>query len=146
MASMMTNEGAYRLQVGGGTAINWGTSAVLYARLGGTGWSPSKDDTAMTGFTALTGADDVALVADNTSITKNTTDDRIDFKYNTTITFASVDTSQTAAWVAIYVEDGAADATRVPICYIDIANTATNGGDIVISFSGNSDVVFYLQQ
>ena len=146
MASMVTNEGAYRLQVGGGTAINWGTSAALKARLGGSGWSPSKDDTAMTGKTALTGADDVEVAAANTQITKNTTDDRVEFEYTTTLTFASVDTSQTAAWVAIYVEDSADDASRVPICYLDIADTPTNGGDIVISFASNSDVVFYLQQ
>jgi hypothetical protein len=146
MASFLTYEGAYRLQVGGGTSINWGTSSALYARLGGSGWSPNKDDTAMTGKTALTGADDAALNAGNTSIAKDTTNDRVNFLYDTTITFATVDTSQTAAWVAIYVEDAAADATRVPICYIDITDTPTNGGDIVISFTSNSDVVFYLQQ
>lgn len=148
MASLVTNEGSLRLTPGGGTDINWGTATSLFARLGGTGWTASvtKDVTAMTGFTALTGADDAALAAANTVITKNTTDDRIEFEYTTTITFATVDASQTAAWVAIYQEDAAADATRVPLFFLDIADTATNGGDIVISFVANSDVVAYIQQ
>ena len=146
MASIVTNEGAYRLQVGGGTAINWGTATSLWARLGGTGWTPNKDDTAMTGFTALTGAEDQNLAAANTAVVKNTTDDRIEFEYTTTITFPTVDTAQTAAWVGIYQEDAAADATRVPLFWLDITDTPTNGGDIVISFTANSDVVAYLQQ
>jgi len=146
MASIVTNEGAYRLSVGGGTAINWGTATSLWARLGGTGWSPTKDDTVMTGFTALTGAEDINLAAANTAVVKNTTDDRIEFEYTATIEFVTVDTSQTAAWVAIYQEDAAADATRVPLFWLDIADTPTNGGNIIISFTANSDVVAYIQQ
>lgn len=147
MANLITNEGAYRLVVGGSaTACNWGTATNLYARLGGSGWTPGKDDTSMTGKSGLTGADDTSVAAANTQITKNTTDDRIEFEYTTTITFTTVDTSQTAEWVAIFQEDSAADASRVPIVFLDITSTPTNGGDIVISFSANSDVVFYLQQ
>lgn len=146
MASFVTNEGSHRMTVGGGTSVNWDTSTALYARLGTTSWSPTKDETAMTSFAAATGADDVSVAAGNTSIAKNTTDDRIELKYNTTLTFTTVTGSQTVGWVAIYVEDAAADATRVPLIFIDVADTATNGGDITISFSGNSDVVAYLQQ
>lgn len=148
MASLVTNEGSLRLTPGGGTDINWNTATSLYARLGGTAWTASvnQDVTAMTGFTALTGAEEQSLAAANTSINKNTTNDRIEFKYNTTITFPTVDASQTAAWVAIYQEDSAADASRVPLFFLDIADTATNGGDIVISFASNSDVVAYIQQ
>jgi hypothetical protein len=149
MASFLTNEGSARLNATHASAINWDTSTILKARLGPTTWSPNKDDTVLTGKTSCSSCADVALAAANTSVNKNTTDDRLELLYAATLTFLTVAAGETARYVVVYAEDAAADATRVPLMYLQLsADVIANGGNIVIDPSTltPANVIAYLQQ
>lgn len=136
MASFVTNEGAYQLSVAGG-GITW-SSATIKARLVATSATLNKDDTSMTGYTAI-GTDQTL---GSKTATKDTTNDRIVYDA-ADATWTAVTSGSTIGWVVIF-KFVTNDAGSTPIAIIDITDTPTNGGDIVAPWSANG--IFYLQQ
>jgi hypothetical protein len=134
MASFVYNEGANQLL---GGSINWATDTIK-ARLIPTSITPNKDDAVMTGMTVV-GTDQV--LASKTK-TKDTTNDRIVYDAADP-NWTAVATGATVNGAIVYKDTGS-DATAVPICFVDITDTPTNGGDIGITFDANG--IFYLQQ
>jgi hypothetical protein len=133
MAYFIYNEGAESLLDGG---INW-ASDTIKARLVASSATPSKDDTDLsTGYDAI-GTDQTL---GSKTRTKDTTNDRIVYDAANP-TWTAVAGGSTVGWVIIYKDDG---GNGVPIAALDIDNTATNGGDIAVTFS--ADGIFYLQQ
>jgi hypothetical protein len=135
MAYFVTNEGANGLLSGG--TITW-ASDTIKARLVASSVTPTKDDTTMTGYTAI-GTDQTL---GSKTKTKDTTNDRIVFDAADP-TWTAVAGGSTVGWVAIF-KFVTNDAGSTPIAILDITDTATNGGDITIAF--NADGIFYLQQ
>lgn len=136
MASFVTNAGADGLTSGGG--ITW-ASDTIKARLVATSATPTKDDTNLsTNYTAI-GTDQTLTTKTKT---KNTTDDRVEFDSDP-ITWSAVAGGSTVGWIAIFkfVTD---DAGSTPIAVIDVADTATNGGDL--TYTPGASGLFYLQQ
>ena len=144
MASQMFNEGLARLL----SNLDWTGSGVIKARLIAT--SPAKTVTSMTGLTAITNSTDQTLVQGNRTRTKDDTNNRIKLKYTTTLTWTAVNGGGTIQTLVIYVEDAAADASRVPLILIDPTDLATNGSDITYTppsnapDSGDTSVVAYV--
>jgi hypothetical protein len=135
MASFIYNEAAEEITKG---TLVW-TSDTIKARLVASSASPNKDDTAMTGFTAI-GTDQTLS---NKSIVKNTTDDRAELQQSAALTWTAVAAGSTVGFIIVYkfVTD---DAGSTPIACIDVDNVATNGGDL--TWTPASNVVAYTQQ
>lgn len=143
MASFLTNEGASRLAGG----LDWTGASVIKARLVASAANPNKDDTAMTGFSSI--GTDQTLAQGNRVKTKDTTNDQVKLRYTTTLTWTAVAGGSTVGWIAIYVEDAAADASRVPLAWIDVTDTATNGGDLTYTgptVNADTNVIAYSTQ
>jgi hypothetical protein len=139
MASFVTNRGARDLTVGttGVSTIDWNTDTIK-ARLVASSFTPTKDDTSMTGYTAI-GTDQTLTTP---TFTENTTDDRIVYDADNA-TWTAVAGGSTVGWIAIF-KFVTNDAGSTPIAIIDVTDTATNGGDISVTFDAAG--IFYLQQ
>jgi hypothetical protein len=138
MASFVFNRGARDLSTGtSGTDIEW-SSDTIKARLVASSVTPTKDDTSMTGMTAI-GTD--ATLGSKT-FTEDTANDRIVYDAADP-TYTAVAGGSTVGWVVVY-KFVSNDAGSTPIAAIDVADTATNGGDITITFAATG--IFYLQQ
>ncbi len=135
MASFVMNAGADGLTSGG--TINWATDTIK-ARLVASSATITKDDTTMTPHTAI-GTDYTLL---SKTKTKNDTLDRVVFDAADPV-FTAVAAGSTVGTVTIF-KFVTNDAGSTPIASLDITDTATNGGDITISFS--TDGIFYLQE
>lgn len=135
MASFVYNSGADGLTSGG--AINW-ASDTIRARLVASSATINKDDTSMTGHTAI-GTDQTL---GSKTKTKDTTNDRIVFDAADPV-WTAVAGGSTVGTVDIF-KFVTNDAGSTPIASLDITDTATNGGDITIAFS--ADGIFYLQE
>lgn len=135
MASIVYNEGAESLLDG---SIDWAGDTIR-ARLVASGVTPNKDDTSMTGYTAI-GTDQTLS---NKTRTKDTTNDRIVYDNTADPTWTAVAGGSTVGHVVVYKFD-TDDAGSTPICAIDVTDLPTNGGDITWPIS--SDGIFYLQQ
>jgi hypothetical protein len=135
MASFVYNEGANGLLSGG--TITW-ASDTIKVRLVASSATLNKDDTSMTGHTAI-GTDQT--VASKTK-TKDTTNDRIVFTFANP-TWTAVAGGSTVGTVDIF-KFVTNDAGSTPIANIDVADTATNGGDITLAVDANG--AFYLQE
>lgn len=139
MASFVTNRGARDLSAStSGTQINWGSDTIK-VRLVASSVTPNKDDTSMTGYTAI-GTD---ITCSNKTFTEDTANDRIVYDNTVDPTWSAVAGGSTVGWVVVY-KFVTNDAGSTPICVIDVADTATNGGDITVTYSANG--IFYLQQ
>jgi hypothetical protein len=136
MASFVTNAGADGLTSGG--AITW-ASDTIKARLVATSATLNKDDTTMTPYTAI-GTDQT--LASKTK-TKDTTNDREVFSA-AALTWTAVAGGSTVGNVAIF-KFVTNDAGSTPIAVIDVADTATNGGDLTLTPDATNGY-FYLQQ
>lgn len=136
MASFVVNRGARDLLVDG-TDIAW-ASDTIKARLVASSFTPTKDDTTMTGYTAI-GTDQTL---GSKTFTEDTTNDRIVYDAADP-TWTAVAGGSTVGWVAIF-KFVTNDAGSTPIAVIDVADTATNGGDITVTFASTG--IFYLQQ
>lgn len=136
MASFVYNEGANGLLSGG--TINWATDTIK-ARLVASSATINKDDTVMTGHTAI-GTDQT--LASKTK-TKDTTNDRIVFDAADPV-WTAVAGGSTVGTVDIF-KFVTNDAGSTPIANLDITDTATNGGDITIQFDATNGC-FYLQE
>lgn len=138
MASFVTNRGARDLSVAtSGTAITW-ASDTIKARLVASSFTPDKDNTSMTGYTAI-GTDQTL---GSKTFTEDTTNDRIVYDAADP-TWTAVAGGSTVGWIAIF-KFVTNDAGSTPIAILDIADTPTNGSDITIVF--NATGVFYLQE
>lgn len=134
MASFVTNRGAKNLQ---NNTIVW-ASDTIKVRLVASSVTPNKDDTAMTGYTAI-GTDQTL---GSKTFTEDTTNDRIVYD-GADATYTAVASGSTIGWVVIY-QFITNDAGSTPIAVIDITDTPTNGGDITIQFSASG--IFYTQE
>jgi len=135
MASFLTNSGAQGLTSGG--TIDWAADTIK-ARLVASSVTPDRDDTSLTGYTAI-GTDQTL---GSKTKTKDTTNDRIVFDA-ADATWSAVASGSTVGWVVVY-KFVTNDAASTPIAVIDVTDTPTNGSDIgwTISASG----IFYLQE
>ena len=134
MANLVYNEGAESLLDG---SIVW-ASDTIKARLVASSVTPNKDDTVMTGYTAI-GTDQTLTTKTRT---KDTANDRIVYDSDN-VAYTAVAGGSTVGWVTIF-KFVTNDADSIPIATLDVTDTATNGGDINITFS--ADGIFYLQQ
>ncbi len=138
MASFVTNRGARDIMDStSGTVINW-ASDTIKARLVASSVTPTKDDTSMTGYTAI-GTDQTLGTK---TFTEDTTNDRIVFDAADP-TWTAVAGGSTVGWVVVF-KFVTNDGGSTPIAIIDVADTATNGGDITVTFASTG--IFYLQQ
>lgn len=138
MASFVTNRGARDLSVEtGGTQIDWSADTIR-ARLVASSFTPTKDDTSMTGYTAI-GTDQTL---GSKTFTEDTTNDRIVYDAADP-TWTAVAGGSTVGWVVVF-KFVTNDAGSTPICVIDVTDTATNGGDITVTFDAAG--IFYLQE
>ena len=138
MASFVYNRGARDLSTPtSGTDIEW-ASDTIRARLVASSVTPNKDDTSMTGYTAI-GTDQTL---GSKTFTEDTTNDRIVYDAENPV-WTAVAGGSTVGFVVIY-KFVTNDASSTPICCIDVADTATNGGDITVTFDAAG--IFYLQE
>jgi hypothetical protein len=139
MASFLTNVGASGLTSGGGITF---ASDTIKARLVGSGATLDKDDTSLSPTTSFAIGTDYTLA--NKAKATDTANDRIKFgNGGTTLTWTAVAGGSTVGWIAIF-KFVSNDAGSTPIAYIDVTDTATNGGDI--TYTEGSDALFYTQQ
>ncbi len=134
MANFVTNEGAESLQ---DNSIVW-ASDTIKARLVASSYTPNKDDTSMTGYTQI-GTDYTLL---SKTRTKDTTNDRIVYDAADPV-FTAVAGGSTVGWCVVY-KFVTNDAGSTPIFVIDLADTATNGGDMTVVFDATG--IGYTQQ
>lgn len=137
MASIVTNEAAYQLVTGG---INF-SSDTIKARLCVAG-TPGKDDTSLTGHTAATGSTDQTLASK--TITKDTTNDRIVFDC-ADLSWSSLAHSGSATHIAVY-RDGANDAARVPLFYVDVDDLSLTTSITQANYTVPTTGIGYIQQ
>lgn len=134
MASFVTNRGALDLL---SNVVVW-ASDTIKARLVASSFTPNKDDIVMTGYTAI-GTDQTL---GSKTRTEDTSNDRIVYDAADS-TWTAVAGGSTIGWVAIY-KFVTNDADSIPIAIIDVADLATNGGDITGPWAATG--LFYLQQ
>lgn len=135
MASFNYNEGVLQIQ---NRTLDY-AGGTIKARLVASSVTPNKDDTAMTGYTAI-GTDQTLA---SKAIAKDTTNDIVTFTCGV-ITWTAVASGSTVGFVVFYL-DGANDAARVPIACIDVTDLPTNGSDITYTPHATNKA-FYLQQ
>jgi len=136
MASFVYNEGSNGLTSGGTITYS---SDTIKARLVASSVTPNKDDTSMTGYTAI-GTDQTLGTK---SKSKDTTNDRVVFTA-ATLTWTAVAGGSTVGFVVIY-KFVTNDAGSTPIACIDVNDTATNGGDLTLAPDATNGF-FYTQQ
>jgi hypothetical protein len=68
----------------------------------------------------------------NETVTTDDTNDRGQFTADT-VTFSALATGETIIGAIVYKHVGA-DSSNVPICFLDLTDTPTNGGDVVVTF------------
>jgi len=116
-------------------------AGTIKARLVASSATPAKTDMTMTGKTAL--CDDVAL--GSKSIVADQVNGRTVLKCGA-LTFAAVPVGPTAGWIGVYA-DGATDADRVPLTWIDTSDLPGNGGDMTYTpptVDGEANVLTHL--
>lgn len=134
MANFVTNRGSLDLQ---SNVIVW-ASDTIKARLVPSSVTPDKDNTVMTGLTAI-GTDQTL---GSKTRTEDTTNDRIVYDAADP-TWTAVASGSTIGWVIVY-QFITNDAASVPLFVIDLTDTPTNGGDITVQFSASG--IGYTQQ
>ena len=135
MASFVTDVGSLGLLDG---SITW-SSATIKARLVASSVTPTKATASMTGQTAI-GTDQT--LGSKTGPTTDGTNHRTAYDAADP-TWTAVAGGSTVGWVAIF-KFITNDAGSIPICFIDVTDTPTNGGDIGVTFDAAG--IFYTQQ
>lgn len=75
-----------------------------------------------------------------TSITRDTTNDRVVVAFaDVTWTALGGVSNDTIGGAAIVYETGGNDASSIPVAFLDLTNTPTNGSDIVLDFTAGAD-------
>lgn len=136
MASFVFNEGANGLESGG--TIAYATDTIR-ARLVASSVTPNKDDTSMTGYTAI--GTDQALASKTK--TKDTTNDRIVYS-GAVLTWTAVAGGSTVGYVVLF-KFVTNDAGSTPIASIDVTDVPTNGSDLTLTPDATNGF-FYTQQ
>ncbi len=136
MASFVYNNGATHL-LGATTAISW-TSDTIKARLVASSVTPDKDDTSMTGYTAI-GTDQT--LGTKAGPTVDNSNDRNAYTAANP-TWTAVAGGSTIGYVVLF-KFVSNDAGSTPIASLDVTDTPTNGGDINVTFDATG--CFYLQ-
>lgn len=142
MASFVYNVGAFNFA---SQACNWDTSSNLKVLLVTSTYTADKDhaDVAdVTNEVTVSGYARQSLAAASTTITNDTTNDRCVFD-GPDVTFSALAAGETVGGAVIF-EDLGADADSPLICFVDLTNTASNGGDMTITWSASG--IFYSQQ
>ncbi len=134
MASFVTNRGSLDLQ----SNVIVYASDTIKARLVPSSVTPDKDNTVMTGLTAI-GTDQTLGTKTRT---EDTTNDRIVYSAANP-TWTAVAAGSTIGWCIVY-KFVTNDADSVPMFVIDLTDTATNGSDITVQF--NASGIAYTQQ
>jgi hypothetical protein len=134
MSNFNTNRGALDLL---SNVIVWATDSIKI-RLVPSSVTPDKDNTVMTGLTAI-GTDQVL---GSKTRTEDTANDRIVYDAADP-TWTAVSPGNTIGWAIVY-KFGTNDADSVPICVIDLSDIPTNGSDVTVQFDTTG--IFYLQQ
>lgn len=134
MANFTTNRGALDLL---SNVIVW-ASDTMKARLVASSFTPNKDDTVMTGYTAI-GTDQTL---GSKTRTEDTANDRIVYDAADP-TWTAVAGGSTIGWCVVY-KFVTNDADSIPLFVIDLTDTATNGSDITVAFSASG--IGYTQQ
>lgn len=94
--------------------------------------TPGSNELSVSGYARQTCTGEV--------ITRVDASDRVMFDMDD-VTFAALAAGQTIVAAVLYVHN-ASDSSAQLLAYIDIADTATNGGDVVIQWHANG--VFYI--
>lgn len=94
--------------------------------------TPGSNELSVAGYARQTCAGEI--------ITRVDASDRVMFDMDD-VTFAALTAGQTIIAAILFIHTGS-DATAQLLAYIDIADTATNGGDVVIQW--NASGVFYI--
>jgi hypothetical protein len=136
MANFTTNRGSLDIQNGTIAFL----SDTMKIRLVKSSVTPDKDNTVMTGLTAVTGTTDQTL--GSKTRTEDTTNDRIVYDAADP-TFTAVASGDTVGWYIVY-KFVTNDADSIPLFVCDVTNTPTNGGDIVVQFDAAG--IGYTQQ
>lgn len=134
MASFTTNRGSLDLL---SNVIVW-ASDTIKIRLVPSSVTPDKDNTVMTGLTAI-GTDQTL---GSKTRTEDTTNDRIVYDAADP-TWTAVAGGSTIGWAVVY-KLVTNDADSPPLFVIDLTDTPTNGGDVTIQFSASG--IGYVQQ
>jgi hypothetical protein len=69
------------------------------------------------------------------AVVANKTDNRVDIGVQSDLTWTALGSGATIAAAILIKEGGANDTTSRLICYWDVTDTATNGGDITLDFT-----------
>jgi hypothetical protein len=139
MASFVNNKGSFGLQgASGGTAIVWGSDTIK-ARLVASSVTPDKDDTSMTGYTAI-GTDQTLA---NKTQTNDTTNDRTVYDNTVDPVWSAVAGGSTIGWIVVY-KFVSNDAGSTPIFVADVTDTPTNGSDVTWTIAATG--IGYTQQ
>jgi len=139
MASYWFNEGVDAIAK---KLVEFAGSDVIKARLL-TGALPARTITSMSGLTGV-GADETLGTK---SIVQDDTNHQIKF-VAANPTFAARTAGSTITNVVVF-KYGTGDADSIPLCCHDVADTATNGGDITIDWptvNSQDGVVMYTTQ
>ena len=135
MADFVYNDAALKLQNG---SINWGSDTIK-ARLVASSVTPDKDDTVMTGYTAI-GTDQT--LGSKTGPTKDTANDRITYDAADP-SWTAVASGSTVGFCVIY-KFVTNDGDSIPIACLDLTDTPTNGGNMSVTL--NAIGAFYTQE
>jgi hypothetical protein len=145
LANLVYNR--FKAAVGGTTAdatatVSW-SGDTIKAMLVTSSYTPNVDDDfadtpaaqeiSVTGYTPGFAGSGRKTLASKT-VTVNDTNDRGDFGA-ANLTWTALGSGATIAGVVIY-KHLTSDALSPLICYLDVTDAATNGGDITISFGG----------
>lgn len=106
-------------------------SDTIKARLVASSVTPTKDDTSMTGYTAI-GSDQTL---GSKTITNDTTNDRTVYDAADP-TWSAVASGSTVGWIVVY-KFVSNDAGSMPLFVVDVTDTPTNGSDIVWTISAS---------
>lgn len=135
MASHNTNRGARDILNGNIDLL----TDTIKARLLASSFTPNKDDTTMTGHTAIGTDQTVASKA----VAEDTTNDIATFT-GAVLTWTAVAGGSTIGWVEFF-KFVTNDAGSTPIAVVDVTDTPTNGSDITFTAHATNKF-FYLQQ
>ncbi len=138
MASFTYNEAALQLTALDASDADW-VNDTIKARLVASSVTPNKDDTSMTGYTAI-GTDQTVT---SRAINKDTTNDRIQFRAAAS-TWSAVAGGSTVGYI-VYYKFVTNDAGSTPLFCVDVTDTATNGGDLTYTPDATNGVA-YIQQ
>ncbi len=140
MASRSYNTGIKKLVDG---TITY-TSATIKAALVKSAYTHNPDDDSMSDITGGTNEITVSGYSRQTlgtkTLTQDDTNDRVVYDAADPV-FSSLVAGQTVGGAVIFYDPGTGDANTVLLAFLDVTDTATNGGTITINFS--ADGVLY---